>query len=912
MFSHSCSMIRSSYWTIAFVLTFCTPQVLGDETADAAYSSSELSSRPTLEQLRRQGARNSRYRGTSKVDVSHLAEESAETDLKKYKAAIEPLLVHHCVDCHSGSDLEGNFQLETLDPDLVGGGDVDWWNEVFAVVTNGEMPPPDVSELGDSDRKRIVDWLSAELERASVVRRRLGSQPSLRRLTRYEFNYALQDLLGLPWEFAKDLPPEARSAEGFQNSAPDLHLSVTQFETYLRAANMALQRATVTGDRPKTLHWNIPMHAAAQKQWKKVESEIAKLKKQLKDEPEKLEQRLAQLQRVPKGTHFVDLDSGRVTKAEWNYRGAQYAFAPTGESNDKSDDKVATSDCVAVVPSGPNSHLIVELGNQLPEEGTLRVTAHVSKASGPPPSLQLYFGWRASNEGRALMRVSQSDKLISADSAAPQVVQWDVPLGEIYPRNSVRKTSPMGATPSPSEYIRFVNSSASNATLQIHSVQVAAPVYDVWPPESHRRIFAELTPSDSTDEPTQEASDARAVIERFMRKAWRRPITPEELEAKVRLYETMRPQCDSFEQAVVEVLATVLASPQFLYVGSAGRVEGPATQDPLALASRLALWLWCSQPDEVLLRLAENGKLKEPTTLRDQVARMLEDPRAERFANHFVHQWLNLELLDFENFHQVAGFDPLLKEAMQREPIEHFKQVLTTGASVLDFIHCDYAMLNERLAKHYGIRGVSGNHFRRVELEGQDFRRGGLLTQAGFLAMNSDYPDSHPLKRAVWILDCFLGDPPPPPPPAVPQIDLADPRIAEMTLKERIEDHRNHAACMSCHIKIDPWGIAFENYDALGRWRTELEGEPIDASSELFNHQRLDGMEGLKRHLLGHQQDKFVRSMVAKLTTYALGRPLTFADQAEIEAITKRVRLGGDGLRTMIEEIAVSELFGSP
>ncbi|MEC9188730.1 MAG: DUF1588 domain-containing protein, partial [Planctomycetota bacterium] len=177
--------------------------------------------------------------------------------------------------------------------------------------------------------------------------------------------------------------------------------------------------------------------------------------------------------------------------------------------------------------------------------------------------------------------------------------------------------------------------------------------------------------------------------------------------------------------------------------------------------------------------------------------------------------------------------------------------------------------------------------------------RGGLLTQAGFLAMNSDWPDSHPLKRAIWLLECLLDDPPPPPPPAVPQIDLADPRIAEMTLKERIEDHRNQAACRSCHVKIDPWGIAFENFDALGRWRDQIKGQPVDASSELYNHETLNGVEGLKRFLLERRQDQFVHAMVSKMATYALGRSPGFEGRAELDEMTAKVRAQGDGLKTI-------------
>ena len=219
-------------------------------------------------------------------------------------------------------------------------------------------------------------------------------------------------------------------------------------------------------------------------------------------------------------------------------------------------------------------------------------------------------------------------------------------------------------------------------------------------------------------------------------------------------------------------------------------------------------------------------------------------------------------------------------------------------------------MANERLAAHYGVRNVRGNDFRRVNLN-EVPHRGGLLTQAGLLAMNSAGEDSHPLKRGVWLLESLLNDPPPPPPPAVPEIDLADPEIAKLTLKEQIKDHRNHAACMSCHAKIDPWGIAFENYGALGQWRDQVKGKPVDAASMLFNDQKLDGMPGLKRFLLENRQDQFVRAMVHKLATYALGRPLTFADRASIDAITADVRQRGDGLATMIEVLVTSDLFQS-
>lgn len=879
---------------------------------------------PTLALLKATGMERSRFKDLSAVngsqDANSTKTESRRADLTAFDSIVKPLLEHHCIDCHGPDSAEGNIRIDTLDPDLVTGEDTDWWSEIFGVITKGEMPPPDEGDLADDERQRLVDWLSSELHTASVVRRRTRGRSSFRRMTRYEYNYALQDLLGLPWDFAGDLPPEAHSDDGFQNSSELLHLSVSQFETYHRIARAALRRATVTGNQPPTLHWSIAMNDAAQREWSKQDKQISKLEKELKEDPAKLAAELEKLRNSflapPNAAFYLDLPTGRTAKTEWNYRGARYAFAAT----DQPVTIPKVDDCVAILPNGRGPRLIVELGNRLPDEGTMRVTVRAAKVNTDDdnvPSLQLFFGWQASNEGRALLKVSHDDTPVTASPDQPQLIQWDVPLGEIYPRNSVRKTSPMGSTPSPSEYIRLVNSSVSASQIQIDYVHVAAPVYDQWPPESHRNLFF---PSDhDADEPAY----AREVIANFMTRAWRRPITEDEVNGKLKLFAAMRPQCDTFEEAVVEVLATVLSSPQFLYITSPSVSVGSANASPQtesdhdsrsdvhALATRLSMFLWCSLPDPELLGLAESGKLADPGVLDSQVQRMLDDPRSERFARHFVHQWLDLELLEFQNFKQnVRGFDPLLKEAMLHEPIGLFGEVLHQNASVLDFIHCDYAMINERLARHYGWPNVKGNHFRRVPI-GDDFRRGGLLTQAGPLAMNSDWPDSHPLKRAIWLLESILADPPPPPPPAVPQIDLADPKIAKMTLKERIEDHRNHAACMSCHIKIDPWGIAFENYDALGRWRTQIQDKPIDASSELFNHQTLDGMEGLKRFLLLHRQDQFVRAMVSKLTTFALGRSLSFTDQAEIDAITAQVRRDGDGLRTIVRSIVQSNLFRS-
>lgn len=858
---------------------------------------------PTLAELRAIGLERSSYLNRAKnTDVGATPQPTLET----YRSEIAPILSASCHDCHGPDLQEGNVQIDALDPDLFHGEDVSWWLEVFAVLSNGEMPPSDGPELSDDDRAKVIDWLASEIQNASAFRRTEQGHTSFRRMTRYEFRYAMQDLLGLQFDFAKNLPPEPASEDGFQNSSELLRMSTVQFEAYREAARKALKRATVREDRPAPIYWGISMQAASARDFAEQDEELKKTKEKHKDDPEKqteaIERQRKRFRNRPGGTHYYNPENERVVRASWRYGGARYAWKPTDQAPTIPTDM----NIVAVVPT--RQKLIVELGNQIPDQGLLRVRVLASRRgveSDNVPSLQLEFGWQASNDSQASVRISQRDLPIDAAPDQPRFYEWEVPLGEIYPRNSVRKTGKMGRTPSPSELLKFVNSSDSKGDIRIHYVEVAAPIYDEWPPHSHRALLPE--PSPGLDDVTY----ARDVLAGFMERAWRRNVKADEIDQKLALFQAIRPTCQDRQEALVEVMATVLASPKFLYLVTREADDPKSDQiSSYELATRLSMFLWSSVPDKELAQLASAKELERPDVLRAQVERMLEDERSERLSRHFVRQWLGMDLLDYlrADRKEHPHFDRTLKEAMQEEPIAFFHEVLRNDQSVIDFIHSDFAMVNERLARHYGLGDVRGNDLRRVSLERQH-QRGGLLTQAGLLAMNSDGKDSHPLKRGIWMLENLLNDPPPPPPPAVPEIDLTDPEIAKLTLKERIEDHRNHAACRSCHVKIDPWGIAFENYDASGRWRTEIDGKPVDASSLLFNGQKLDGMEGLKRFLLENRQDQFVRAMVHKMTTYALGRPLTFGDRADVDKIAAELREKGDGLATMITLIATSDLF---
>ena len=444
---------------------------------------------PSLEQLKIEGARQSLL----KLQVAPSIETNApEPDLDGFRAEIEPLLATHCVSCHGPEKTKARLRIDTLDPDLLKGSDVDWWLEILAVLGNGEMPPPDESELSGEDRGRLMDWLSREVRMASNTRRATAGHSSFRRMTRYEYNHALQDLLGLPWEFARDLPPEAHSEDGFQNSSETLQMSVTQLETYRRLARKALSRAIVSGPRPPVLYWGVSMDQAGHVEWRQQATELEKAREDFKDDAEAWKRKQGELEeqfsRPHQKTYFKDLRTGRTVPQTWNYGGAKRALAPT----ETPPEVPRTHDQVAILPHGRNQKLVVELGEKIPDEGILRVRVHAARTPADDdhvPSLQLEFGWQASNEGRALLLVSGQDHAITASPDHPKIYQWDVPLGDIYPRNSVRKTSPLGSMPSPSEHIRLVNSSASPAEIQISYVEVAAPVYDHWPPKSHHGIL---------------------------------------------------------------------------------------------------------------------------------------------------------------------------------------------------------------------------------------------------------------------------------------------------------------------------------------------------------------------------------------------------------------------------------------
>jgi len=445
-------------------------------------------------------------------------------------------------------------------------------------------------------------------------------------------------------------------------------------------------------------------------------------------------------------------------------------------------------------------------------------------------------------------------------------------------------------------------SSLKGPPLLIRSVEFEAPYYPIWPPKSHTQIFF-----DSPHKSNKELY-AEEVIHRFMQRAFRRSIKPAELNRYMNFWSNIKGEFDRFEDGIKEVLIAVLCSPNFIYISDPIVPEEEKTEDEFYLASQLSYFLWNSPPDERLTKLAADGDLYDKMT--KEIDRMIESPKIFEMINSFAFEWLRLDRhksMDID-VHKYEDFTRFVKEDMFNETYHFIHYVLKNDLSILNFIDSDFAMLNQNLAEFYGIKGVVGNEFRPVKLN-DTYQRGGLLSQGSFLSGHSDGVQAHTIKRAVWLKEKILGDHPPPPPPNVPEIDPDTPGFEDLTLKEQLFLHRNKVSCMDCHRKIDPFGVVFENYDAVGRFQHTAKNKPIDAFFYLFESTKKEKIKGIKKYILDLKKDNFTKSLVENMFAYAIGRDIGFADEEEINNIVKEVIDDDYRFRTVVEQIVLSPSF---
>jgi hypothetical protein len=411
---------------------------------------------------------------------------------------------------------------------------------------------------------------------------------------------------------------------------------------------------------------------------------------------------------------------------------------------------------------------------------------------------------------------------------------------------------------------------------------------------------------------TPESWTARRNLERFLRKALRRPASTQDLDRYFALFTKARSDGASYEESFKVVCKAVLVSPRFLFRVEMDRPgEGPQRLDDFELASRLSYFLWSTMPDEALLDAAASGRLGTAGEWERQVNRMLDDPRARALGENFTGQWLgtrNLAQKANPNLNLFPEYTVELRKAMVTEPVEMFSGLIRENASVLHLLDADYTYVNGLLAGFYGLLPVSGEGFQKVGLP--DRRRGGVVGMAAVLTQTSYPLRTSPVLRGKWILEEVLGTPPPPPPPPPLVATLPpDDRVRDgLTLRKRLEEHRKKENCAACHSRLDPMGFALENFDAIGRWRDRIDGKPVDASGELPGGQLVDGPEALKGALMDRRQ-LFVRHLTEKMLSYGLGRGLEHYDMPVVKEIAGRVEEDGHAVRTLILEISRSLPF---
>ena len=460
--------------------------------------------------------------------------------------------------------------------------------------------------------------------------------------------------------------------------------------------------------------------------------------------------------------------------------------------------------------------------------------------------------------------------------------------------------------------------------LGLQWIEFEGPLFEQWPPIGHTRLFGDLPlkqiaqrPPTFTVTSEQPRADAEKLYKAFMRRAYRRPVTDGEVQVIVELMMKYHEAGSSFEESMRVGYKAILCSPDFVFFQ-----EKNKQSDDFALASRLSYFLWNTLPDDELMTLAERGELHKPEVLRAQTERMLKHAKAQRFISNFVAQWLELRQIDSTtpDMKLYPEFDMRLRESMVQETELFFAELLKHDLSVANFIDSDFSFLNERLATHYGVKGIEGMTLRRVDLP-RDIHRGGVMTHASVLKVTANGTTTSPVVRGVWVMKNILGKTPDPPPPNVGAIE-PDIRGAT-TIREELDKHRRVPSCAGCHVKIDPFGFALENFDVTGGWRDNYRvlsgpklamtkaGPKVEAHYALADGRSFQNIDELKQLLL-EDKDQVARCLAEKLLIYSTGRELKFTDRAVVDEIVTRVRAEKYGLRTLVHEVVRSPTFVNP
>ena len=859
------------------------------------------------------------------------------------KEGLRTFLDAHCVSCHGADVKKGGLDLESLSTDFKNPAVFEKWVRVHDRVRAGEMPPKERKKRPTpAESEAILKSLNAQLMSAEAARKAGASRAVLRRLNRTEYENTLRDLLGLPGLNIKDMLPEDGRAFGFDKSAAALDLSYVQLAKYLEAADAALDAAIAPhAARPAYLRAHIPSGGNHSLAAKTLDGQTVFLKdfkyddwlmpipkeKYLGQSPERKQLLKAMTARPYQG-------SIGVFKAEETEFKPKFPFTPVVAGKYKIRMSVWSFlwDKGEVKPS-PRT----EVGALVTSGRTL---GYFDAPSLQPTVTEIVVWLEAQEEfhfhAASLMPAFLFGKV--ADYVRPGIaVDWleaEGPLLDAWPPASHRRLFGdlplVGIPPSPKAKgiakkkgplppadVHYPRRPPANAfVIKGHDKPYLKDL------SSLPQKFDNATVSSKTPE-----EDARRLLADFLPRAFRRPVAPSEVQRFVKFVKVHLDEGDLFEVAMRTAYKAALCSPDFLYLK-----EPVGELDDWAIAARLSYFLWNSMPDDELFALAGKGKLKDKGVLREQVERLLKDPKAKRFVADFTDQWLDLAEIDATTPDKklYPEFRRILRDSMLAESRAFFAELLDKDLSATNVIDSDFAMLNQRLAEHYGIKGIVGSALRKVPLPANS-GRGGILTQAAVLKVTANGTVTSPVKRGVWVQTKILGQPPDPPPPNVPAIE-PDVRGAT-TIRELLVKHRSVTSCAACHNKIDPPGFALESYDVIGGLRTRyraLEGDvptlpenlqvlgrpavqyrwgkDVDTAGETAEGRPFAGMEEFKKLLLA-QPRPIAKNLATQLVIYATGAPVGFSDRPALEKMLDRTADGRYGIRALVHEIVQSPLF---
>jgi hypothetical protein len=762
----------------------------------------------------------------------------------------------YCVGCHNSKTKAGGVALDAVNLDAVQE-DAAVWEKALRKLRGRQMPPPGSRQPEQKEIDAFVGWMENALDappvsadaKASAIRQRAGHVP-IQRLTRTEFGTAVNDLLGIELD-AESLLPAEIEVHGFDNIAAALSISPAFLDQYVAASRVAAKLA-IGEARPKLASAYYPQPLTA-------------------DQP-------GHVDGLPLGTR-----GGMKFRHTFPADG-EYRFSIGDLGIDLYTRAVETQHTVIILVDGREVF---------------------RESLGSAEDLKLIDQGGAPARAAIMKRFTNIPVQVKAGT-------YDVGVTFIE-RARVESDEFVGFLPG-DEFSR-----GDRAPRVIAGVRVEGPFNSPGVSEtpSRRKIFVCRS---------QDKACARRIAENLARRAFRRPVTSDDIDSLMPYFDTGRagglvppkqPGEDGFDAGVERMVAAILVSPEFLFraiktpEGRAAVASGAAFPlSDLELASRLSFFLWSQGPDEALLKIAAAGKLRAPNVLQAEALRMLKDPRASSLVRNFALKWM-----DLDNLREVEPdpnlfptFNDQLRKDLAVEVESFVASVLLEDRNVGDLLTANHTFLNERLARHYGIRSVLGAQFRRVTLDNP--QRWGLLGKGAMLLKTSYGDRTSPVLRGAWIMDKLMGTPPTPPPPDV-DTDLSQPKGAPpRTLRARLESHRSKPGCNQCHGVIDPIGLAMENYDAIGRWRDrDVEANaPIDAKTVLPNGRPVDGPSELREALFGGR-DLFVRAFTEKLMMYAVGRELEHFDMPQVRAVVRRAASQDYRLSALVSGIVASDAF---